>query len=73
MSGMTSLDWKYLKAIAQGKPCAATSRACQKKLVDLQYIVLRHNGSPAITGHGNDSLLRRKYNLAIPLLESAAA
>lgn len=73
MNGMTSLDWKYLNAIAQGKPGTATSQACKNKLVALQYIVLRHNGSPAITGHGNDSLLRRKYNLAIPPLESAAA
>ncbi len=73
MSNMTTLDWKCLMAIAGGKPRAEISQACRKKLADLQYIVSRHNGSMVITGFGHESLLRRKYNLAVPVLDTAAA
>lgn len=66
MADMTTLDWKHLMAIADGKSATAASRTCRKKLMERQYIVPRHNGSLAITGLGRESLLRRKYKLAIP-------
>jgi hypothetical protein len=66
MTDMTPLDWKHLMAIADGKSGAGASKACHKKLTERQYIVPRHNGSLAVTGLGRESLLRRKYKLAIP-------
>ena len=66
MTDMTTLDWKHLTAIADGKAGTGASKACHKRLQDRQYVMLRHNGSLAITGLGRESLLRRKYKLAIP-------
>ncbi|MDB5977221.1 MAG: hypothetical protein JWR07_3981 [Nevskia sp.] len=70
MTDMTTLDWKHLMAIADGKSATAASKACHKKLTERQYIMPRHNGSLAITGLGRESLLRRKYKLPIPPNES---
>jgi len=65
MTRLTDLDWDLLEQIDDGEAVNLPPESAVR-LMAAQFILLRHDRTPLITGLGRDAVLRRQYNFAPP-------